>query len=74
MRPARPISHPGRAHRRIPQRPPFSSRPRHMKMLGRPNDRPTFINDTAGKQQPASGSQNSVSVDHEGLLFVEVKW
>jgi len=45
-----------------------------MEMLGRPNDRPAFINDTAGKQQPAAGSQNSVSVDHEGLLFVEVKW
>jgi hypothetical protein len=45
-----------------------------MEMLGRPNDRPAFIDDTACKQQPAARTQNSVSVDHEGLLFVEVKW
>ena len=41
-----------------------------MKVLGRPNNRPTLINNTTRKQQPPARSQNSISVDHEGLLFV----
>jgi hypothetical protein len=45
-----------------------------MEVLGRTCNRPTFINDTTGQQQPAPGSQNSISVDHEGLLIDAVKW
>jgi hypothetical protein len=45
-----------------------------MEVLGRTRNRPTIINDTASQQQPAPRSQNSISVDHEGLLIDAVKW
>jgi hypothetical protein len=45
-----------------------------MKVFCGPHDRPAFVNDAAREQQPPAWSQDSISVDHEGLLFVEVKW
>lgn len=45
-----------------------------MEVLRGPNDRPALIDDQTRKQQPPAWSQNSVSVDDEGLPFVEVKW
>ena len=72
--PARSISHPRRAHRGIARRPPFRGRPGHVEMFSRPRDRPTLIDDTTREQQAPARSQNSISVDHEGLLIVAVKW
>ena len=43
-------------------------------MFSRPRDRPTLIDDTTREQQAPARSQNSISVDHEGLLIVAVKW
>jgi hypothetical protein len=45
-----------------------------VKVLGGPNDRPALINDQTREQQGPARGQNSISVDHEGLVFVEVKW
>ena len=45
-----------------------------MKVFGRTRYGPVVINDTTGQQQPAPGSQNSISVDHEGLPIDAVKW
>lgn len=41
-----------------------------MEMFGGPHDRPALIDDTTGQHQPPARNRNSVSVDHEGLLFV----
>ena len=71
---AGPVCHAGSAHRRVPARPSLGRRPGHVEMLGRPNNRPALIDDQTRQQQPPARSQNSVSVDHEGLPFVEVKW
>jgi hypothetical protein len=38
------------------------------------SDGPTLLDDTASQHKPAPWGQYSVSVDHEGLLFVAVKW
>ena len=45
-----------------------------MEMLGRPRNRPALLNNAAREQQPATRGQYGISVDHEGLLFAEVKW
>jgi len=45
-----------------------------MEVLGRTRYRPIVINDTTSQQQPAPRSQNSISVNHEGLLIDAVKW
>jgi hypothetical protein len=45
-----------------------------MKVFGGPSDRPTLLDDTAREQQAPARSQNSISVDHEGLLMLRVKW
>jgi hypothetical protein len=45
-----------------------------VEVLGGPNDRPAFLDDAARQQQAPSRSQNSISVDHEGLLIIAVKW
>jgi hypothetical protein len=43
-------------------------------MFGGPSDRPALLDNTARKQQAPTRIQNSISVDHEGLLIVAVKW
>ena len=44
------------------------------KCSGGPCDGPALLHHAASQQQPAPRNQDSVSVDHEGLLFVAVKW
>jgi hypothetical protein len=51
--PAGSISHPGRAHRRIANRPAFGRRPGHVKVFGGPNNGPAVVDNTAREQQAA---------------------